>query len=562
MTFLRLLRAGFHSTLLFVLPWVLGLAAGAVFDIGEVTETGASFFFYFMLIALPLLFLQLVSIVVRVRRETRAQATFGRRGFSVFVEAVDKHARLLTGRGLGMVMGASIALLCALGLKWGQFAVMAVAGLGLLYMCVTAATVASAFSILSFHERPERTKRAQGNIERRMVPPLVTVGDPAQEEFTLSRVPIPPLYRLHISESLPDRLGGETRFALDRNASRESVTVRAPLMQTLRGVYEFGPAEIAYEDIFGLTRVTVASLARVGLRVLPRLSPVVFSKNPKDSSQGEGPFSKHVRFPTDDYYRIREYLRGDDVRRIHWKRSIQIGALQLRMPETVPYRPQEITLALDTYLPPQLDASSDHVQDALDMLVEGWLSLARALVERGEKVTLLVAAWNGTTYEVKALPAKRSEISRWRSLGAEVRWQSQISPTQLALVHSGQTAPNATPSRTKAASSMLWASAGLTPVPPPEGPDGCVVWVDACAFSINQPKDRGLFRRLIAYPFPTGSDENRLKLRSLFSSKKPEAWTLQEIRRHVDFGLGAMRGQGIRIYPLRRRGAALVLGGA
>lgn len=560
MTFLRLLRAGFHSILLFVLPWVLGLAAGAVFDIGEVTETGASFFFYFMLIALPLLFLQLVSIVVRVRRETRAQATFGRRGFAVFVEAVDKHARLLTGRGLGMVFGASIALLCALGVKWGQFAVMAVAGLGLLYMCVTAATVASAFSILSFHERPERTKRAQGRIERRMVPPLVTVGDPAQEEFTLSRVPIPPLYRLHISEALPERLGGETRFALDRHASRESVTVRAPLMQTLRGVYEFGPAEIAYEDIFGLTRVTVASLARVGLRVLPRLSPVIFSKNPKDTSKGEGPFSKHVRFPTDDHFRLREYERGDDVRRIHWKRSIQLGALQLRLPETVPYRPQEITLALDTYLPPQLDGTSHHVQDALDMLVEGWLSLARALVERGEKVTLVVAVWNGVGYEVRSLPAKRAEMSRWRSLGSEVRWQSVISPAHVAAMHQS-TRQGAAPSRLKPASSMLWASAGFTPVPPPEGPDGCVVWVDAAAFSILPKKERGFFRRFLAYPFPTGSDENRLKLGALFAAKKPEAWTLAELRRHVDFGLGTMRSQGTRIYPLRRRGASLVLGG-
>lgn len=562
MTFLRLLRAGFHSTLLFVLPWVLGLAAGAVFDIGEVTETGASFFFYFMLVALPLLFMQLVSIVVRVRRETRAQASFGRRGFSVLVEAIDKHARLLTGRGLGMVMGASIALLCALGVKWGQFAVMAVAGLGLLYMCVTAATVASAFSILSFHERPERTKRAQGKIERRMVPPLVTVGDPAQEEFTLSRVPIPPLYRLHISESLPERLGGETRFALDRHASREAVTVRAPLMQTLRGVYEFGPAEIAYEDIFGLTRVTVASLARVGLRVLPRLTPIIFSKNPKDTSQGEGPFSKHVRFPTDDYYRIREYLRGDDVRRIHWKRSIQLGALQLRLPETLPYRPQEITLALDTYLPPQLDAQSNHVQDTLDMLVEGWLSLARSLVERGEKVMLLVAAWNGHSYEVRSLPAKRGEISRWRSLGAEVRWQSVIGPAQLMTIHRGEGMQGASRSGTKAVSSMLWASAGFTPVPPPEGPDGCVVWVDAGAFSIAPVKERGVFRRMLAYPFPAGSDENRIKWGALFSAKKPEAITLAELRRHVDFSLGTMRSQGIRIYPLRRRGAALVLGGA
>ena len=81
------------------------------------------------------------------------------------------------------------------------------------------------------------------------------------------------------------------------------------------------------------------------------------------------------------------------------------------------------------------------------------------------------------------------------------------------------------------------------------------------AFSILPKKERGFFRRFLAYPFPTGSDENRLKLGALFAAKKPEAWTLAELRRHVDFGLGTMRSQGTRIYPLRRRGASLVLGG-
>ncbi len=546
-TLFRLLRAAFHTGLLFLLPWILGVAAGAMFDVREVTETGSSFFFYFMLVSLPLLFLQMLSIGIRVRRELRMQKSLGNRGFSVFAAALDRHARLLTGRGIGLVAGASIALMCALGVQWGQFAVMAVAGMGLLYLIVTAAAVASAFSILSFDER---SPRKRGRIERRMMPALAGVGDPVEEEFTLGRVPIPPLYRLHISEAMPARLGGETRFALERNATSEDVTVRAPLMQTLRGVYLFGPAEIAYEDVFGLTRIAVASLAQVDLRVLPQMRTIVYANKPRALSEGDGSLSRPHRFPTDDYFRLREYQRGDDARRVHWKRSIQLGAMHVRLPETVPYKPKDVLLVLDTYLPPGLKQAEGELSDALDLLVEGWVSLARALSQQGERVTLAAAVvQDGKTF-LRTLQAKRGEAARWRSFGADVTWQSNLSPEAVAReVHALGT-------------SAIWITSALAPVPSAGGPDSSIVWVDPRKPQATRP-NRSAWRRFFAYPFPAGSDDNRLDLRALFASKAGPYQCARMVEQHIQYGVGYTRSQaGVKLLLLRRQGAALTLGDA
>jgi uncharacterized protein (DUF58 family) len=549
-TLLHLWRAGFHTGLLFLLPWILGVAAGAVFDVKEVSETGTSFFFYFMLVTMPLLFLQMVSITIRVRRETRAQRAIGRRGFEVWAEALERHARLLTGRGVGLVLGSSIALMCALAVKWGQFAVMAVAGLGLLYIIVTAAAVASAFSILSFDER---SRRRSGKIERRMVPALAGVGDPVQEEFQLEHVPIPPLYRLHISEDLPVRLGGETRFALDRNASSETVTVRAPLTQTLRGVFRFGPAQIAYEDIFGLTHVSVASLAQVDLRVMPQLRNIVYLKNPKALTRGDGSLSRQEQFPTDDYYRLREYQRGDDARRVHWKRSIQLGAMHIRLPESVPYKPKDVVLVLDTYMPGRLSQASEVLADALDLLVEGWLSMARSLMQKGERVTLVVATPNEDGNVVlRVLPAKNGEIVRWRSVGADVTWQSEWPPDRLA---------NELATRGLSAEAV-WVSSVLHPLPvPTSGPQMSVIWVEPRDNEKAARKDRTAAQRFFAYAFPSGADDNRFNWSAFFNPKPSTHTALQMISNNIDRAGAWLRGQaGMKILVLRRTGTMLTLG--
>jgi uncharacterized protein (DUF58 family) len=303
------------------------------FDVSEVAETSSQFATFFAVVVIPLLLLQLVAIAVKISRELRVARAEGKRGLGIFVDAVDKHVRILTSRGLGMAGASLIMVGLALGAKWGQFGVLAVAGLGIMYIASTAATVVSAFAVRAFDDR---IRRGRGAIHREMSPSVVDAGDSVEERFFLARVPVPPGFRLHIEEALPLRLGGDTRFALDRSVSRAEVTVAAPLPRTPRGVYRVGPASIWYEDILGLTRVFVATRASATLRALPRLRPVVFEKNPRSTSKSEGPLSMLARIATEEHFRTRPYVTGDDLRRVHWKQSINTGNLIVRVPEAIP----------------------------------------------------------------------------------------------------------------------------------------------------------------------------------------------------------------------------------
>src|SRR5262249_27145018 len=149
-SFYLLLRAGMHTALLFVLPWITGAMVGLFFDVGEVTETKGRFATFFSMVVVPLLVLQLAAIAVKIGREMRAMRLDGRGGPGAFIAAVDKHVRVLTSRGMGMAIASMMMVGIALAGKWGQFGVLAVSGLGIMYFASTIATVTSAFAVRAF----------------------------------------------------------------------------------------------------------------------------------------------------------------------------------------------------------------------------------------------------------------------------------------------------------------------------------------------------------------------------------------------------------------------------
>ena len=546
-TLLRLVTAGMNTALLFVLPWLTGALVGMAFDVAEVTETGGRFATLFAAIVVPLLVLQLAAIAVKIGRELRAQRLDGRRGFGVFVEAVDRHVRVLTPRGFGMAMVSLLVVAIALSAKWGQFGVLAVAGLGMMYIASTLATVVSAFAVRSFDDR---VRRGRGAIDREMSPTVVDAGDPVEERFVLARVPVPPFFRLHIDEALPDRLGGDTRFALDRTVSRADVTVSAPLPRTPRGVYHLGPASIWYEDVLGLTRVFVAARAKASLRALPRLRPVLFDRRPRSMTKAEGSLSVLSRLATEEHYRTRPYVNGDDLRRVHWKQSINTGQLVVRVPEAVPFAPSRVRLVLDTFLPPGLRLSKTDLEDVLDLLVEGWIGLAHALLKRGEAVTLVVALKDGDGVTVKEMECKRGEERKWRSIGADVAWQERFA---LHEVLAGL-APLAQPR-----ASAILVSAGRLGVAP--APGTTFVIADGASVVLDRPADEpSRLRRVLFFDYPVGADDNRVDWRRFFRPTPPSPETLKvALAQATAAAVGQARASGAPVLLVRRRGPSLAL---
>jgi uncharacterized protein (DUF58 family) len=541
-----------------------------VFDVREVAETKGQFATIFSMVVVPLLVLQLAAIGVKIGRELRARRAEGARGAGLLVDAIDRHVRVLTGRGMGMAIVSMIMVGIALSLKWGQFGVLAVAGLGIMYIASTAATIISAFSVRAFDDR---VRRGRGAIEREMSPTVVDAGDAVEERFVLARVPVPPGFRLHIEEQLPVRLGGDTRFALDRSVSRAEVTVTAPLPRTPRGLYRLGPAEIWYEDVLGLTRVFVAARACASLRALPRLRPVVFEKSPRSTTKADGPLSMLSPRATEEHFRTRQYVAGDDLRRVHWKQSINTGQLIVRVPESVPYAPTRVRLVLDSFLPPgwRISAKADGRQlrdgeraiarapevldDVLDLLVEGWVGLAHTLLKRGEAVSLVTAVRDGDRTVVREIECKRGEERKWRAIGSDVVWQNDLSVESLFA-----NIPAMPPSRGKPASSVI-VSAGLWGGGGAPAPGTSFIVADGSSVVADPPKDAsGWLKKLLFFDYPVGADDNRIDWKKLLSPRAPAPEVIRrELSRAAGFAVDHARASHAPVLLIRRRGLTLSL---
>jgi len=569
-TLYRLLRAGMHTMLLFVLPWVTGALVGMVFDVQEVSETSGRFATLFSMVIVPLMVLQLAAIAIKIARDVRIRKAEGRTGLGVLVEAIDRHVRVLTGRGMGMALVSMIMVGLALSIKWGQLGVLAIAGLGIMYIASTGATIISAFAVRAFDDR---VKRGRGAIEREMSPTVIDAGDAVEERFVLARVPVPPGFRLHIEEQLPARLGGDTRFALDRSVSRAEVTVSAPLPRTPRGVYRLGPAEIWFEDVLGLTRVFVAARATASLRSLPRLRPVVFQRRPRSMTKSEGNLSILSHIATEEHFRTRPYVNGDDLRRIHWKQSINTGQLIVRVPESVPFSPSKVRLVLDTFLPPGWRIAADAggvklkegekaiarapevLDDVLDLLVESWIGLAHTLLRRGEAVSLVAAVRDGDRTVVREIECKRGEERKWRAIGSDAAWQNDAPLEQVfAQVPSMPTQSGKVPSSI-IVSAGLWLGGGRP------GPGTSFVVADGSTVVAQTPKDElGWIKRLLFFPYPVGAEDNKLDWRKLISPKPPPPDLVRhELARAAAHAVDRARASNAPVLLVRRRGLQLSL---
>lgn len=420
----HLVGIGFHLGGMFLLPFVVGFVAALFLEVSEVGETLPVLLGVSLLLVAPAFLAQLVGLLLKVRREWRMLRERGPLDLESALASVHRHARVITPRGWVMLVTGLWFVVCALGLQWASLSVVAVMALLLFYGVAGASSVVSTFFVGSF----ERALGRRSAVVRGMTPAVVLAGDPAEERFVFRRVPVPPGFFLLVEDPLPARLQTTSRYALGAGARGDEVMVAGRLRATPRGLYQLGPAEVYYQDMLGLTRVALASLATAELKVLPRFRDLAIVEPPRSRVEAPDALARPHRFPTEDHFRFREYLPGDDTRRISWKLSMRSGRLQLRQPETRETSNRTVLLALDAFLPRgRMLADAVGVEEVLDRLVETWISLARELVDRGDRVTLVAACRqpNGVV-EPEVCPARKGGSMRWQDLGARAVWQGTL----------------------------------------------------------------------------------------------------------------------------------------
>ncbi len=541
-----------HGCGLFVLPFLLAFIAALFFEVSEVADTLPILMGLAGLLLVPAFLLLVAGVLLKVGREIRLLRERSRYSTHALLESIHRHLAVVTPRGWAMFITGLLFVLLALGAKWASLSVVAVLALLLFYGVLGLTSFVSTFLVGAFESGMKR----RGSIERGMFPAVVLAGDPAEERFTFRRVPLPPFFYLLVEDPLPARLGTTSRYAVGSGASRQELTVGGRLRRSPRGMYRLGPANVFYQDVLGLTRIPLAALATAELKVLPRFRDLLIIEPPRSKREQPDVLTRPHRFPTEDHFRFREYAHGDDTRRIQWKLSMRTGSLQVRQPETKEISTKNVLLALDAYLPKgrMLDDAVG-VEGVLDRLVETWISLAKELIERGDRVTLVAVARNEEgVVGPEVLAAGKGGHTRWQDLGARVSWQGGWEIPQIL----GEAGPGV---HAVVVSSRFQA-------PPPAPFDGAsLTWVylpPQDALGANDPTllqslagtQTRAFLWLFRLPFAAGSDENsffsQLRIFRDQSNRLNARRRLREVaKRDGDRVFKALIARGDTVYRLQ-----------
>jgi hypothetical protein len=273
--------------------------------------------------------------------------------------------------------------------------------------------------------------------------------------------------------------------------------------------------------------------------------------------------SRPHRFPTDDLFRFREYVAGDDTRRIQWTMSLRAGRMIVKTPDSRETSAKRVVVALDTWLPEDWLDHTAVLDDALDALVEAWLAVGQRLASQGEKVSLLLVARADHGAFEPELVSARGNHAHALDAGARAEWQSTI-PIEDVLDYGVRSAGPATsgggeetafdnaivvtmrlaaPQLPRVARETTWVyydpDAALGPAP-----RGIMLtWLD---FDDTGRKLTAgeLIRRVLFLPHPAGGEENGLsaRMKHLERRLQDRAHRIALRARAVAAGAWALRG--------------------
>jgi len=221
-----------------------------------------------------------------------------------------------TTRGWAAV-GAGLALLI-LWIAFGEQLLLATAALLILGTVIGAASV--------------RRSAPSVEVDRTITPLQIHDGDSAIVELELRS------FRRSSNVLVTDSVGslGSAVFLADQLSAGEPMAARYEVDCRPRGIYTVGPAHIKVQDLLGLAERgrTMGSTSR--LVVYPVIDPlaglpIIRGQDPNQNVAR----SNHSPVGGDDFFTLRHYQQGDDLRRVHWPSSARRDELmikQLEMP--------------------------------------------------------------------------------------------------------------------------------------------------------------------------------------------------------------------------------------
>jgi uncharacterized protein (DUF58 family) len=218
------------------------------------------------------------------------------------------------------------------------FAIGRVFGLIELYVIGVGIVIALLVAVISVQRRLPPL-----NVRRIVSPSMVCVGEPARVDIQLANLGRQASPYLQLWEPVGNNGGAPMQLANLAPGQAASAAYRVPTSR--RGLIRTGPLRALRRDVLGLTQRTTILAGTEEVLIVPHTIALPF---PSVGSSGR--LGQHLRMKSwgqtgTEFHSLREYQRGDDIRRINWKASARSTSLIVR--ETALEGIRRCTVVLD-----------------------------------------------------------------------------------------------------------------------------------------------------------------------------------------------------------------------
>lgn len=181
---------------------------------------------------------------------------------------------------------------------------------------------------------------------RSLQPHRVAMGANARVVLRLQNMSRLPTGTLMLEDRLPYALGSRPRVVLERLGAHQASSVAYSVRPDVRGRYEVGPLVVRLTDPFGLCELIRSFPSVDRLTVIPQVTTLPMVRVAGEYAGSGESRARSVAVHGEDDAATREYRRGDDLRRVHWKSTARTGELMVRREEQ-PWE-SRATVVLDT----------------------------------------------------------------------------------------------------------------------------------------------------------------------------------------------------------------------
>jgi uncharacterized protein (DUF58 family) len=225
-----------------------------------------------------------------------------------------------------------------------------------------------------------RIPRLSFEATRSLYPPKIHAGGSSRVELGLRNTSSRRSPVVMVRDPF-DRGRRQARFLVARLAADEAARAAYRLPTERRGVFTIGPLELELSDPFGLAARRRRLASATQLTVYPAVDRIV----PLPHTHGHDPHAgadhpTALGFSGDDFYALRQYEMGDDLRRVHWPSTARLDDLMIRQLE-MPWQGRA-TVLIDNRRPL-------HTSESFELAVSAAASIVTACWERSSLVRLV-----------------------------------------------------------------------------------------------------------------------------------------------------------------------------